>query len=379
VIALHQAGFANVVSPMGTALTEQQLFQLKRYSRRIVLALDPDAAGDKATLRGLQIARQTLDREADPVFDARGLLGYEARLRADIRVSTLPDGLDPDEVVNRDPGEWERIVSQASPIVVHVMETLAASRDLDDPKTKNEIAAQVLPLIEDVPSPIERDTYRQRLARLLRVDERALLGAGTGARSRPRRPSSAQTAQTAEQSAAPLGMAQIATSNYALEVHCLGILLRRPDLLYRVDRGLRQKDLEPLSPADFQHADHQAIVDLFQQAVDQDSAEPLNYVLNSLDLPMMELADGLLARTSELDPDDERVLEDLMRGVVDLRLRNWRQKVEYLRYVMKDAQDQGDVKASQYGQTMVQLNEEKLRLDRALEEYTGRSAVKRRT
>jgi len=380
VIALHQAGFANAVSPMGTALTEQQLTQLKRYSRRIVLALDPDAAGDKATLRGLQIARKALDREADPVFDARGLLGYEARLRADIRVTTLPDGLDPDEVVNRDSHEWERIVEQANPIVAHVMETLAAGRDLDDPKTKNEIAAQVLPLIEDVPNPIERDAYRQRLARLLRVDERALLGAAPGARTRPGRPLSSTPSGSTSVSAAPQQpIAQLVDSNYALEVHCLGILLRRPDLLYRVDRRLRQKGLEPLSPADFQHADHQTIVALFQQAVDQDSAEPLNYVLNSLDLPMMELADGLLEHTTELDPEDERVLEDLMRGVVDLRSRNLRQEIEYFEYMQKDAQDQGDLKASQYGQIMVQLAQKKLRLNKALQEYTERSAVTRKT
>lgn len=176
-IALHQAGFANVVSPMGTALTEHQLYLLKRFARNIVLALDPDAAGDKATLRGLQLARQAMDHSADPVFDARGLLGFEARLQADIRVTALPEGLDPDEIVNRDPQEWERILAEAKPIVVHVMETLAHGQNLDDPKVKNRVAAQVLPLIEDVPSPIERDTYRQRLARLLRVDERALLTA----------------------------------------------------------------------------------------------------------------------------------------------------------------------------------------------------------
>ena len=74
VIALHQAGFSNAVSPMGTALTEHQLYMLKRYTRRIILALDPDAAGDKATIRGLEVARQAFDREQDPVFDARGLL-----------------------------------------------------------------------------------------------------------------------------------------------------------------------------------------------------------------------------------------------------------------------------------------------------------------
>ena len=74
VIALHQAGFTNTVSPMGTALTEHQMRLLKRLTQRFILALDPDTAGDKATMRGLQIARQTMDRETEPVFDARGLL-----------------------------------------------------------------------------------------------------------------------------------------------------------------------------------------------------------------------------------------------------------------------------------------------------------------
>ena len=136
VIALHQAGYANAVSPMGTALTETQLRLLKKSTRRMVLALDADAAGDQATLRGLQLARQTLDHTSEPVFDARGLLSHEARLQADIRVTTLPPGLDPDEVVNRDPKEWERIIEKARPIVIHVMETLISSRDVNDPKTK---------------------------------------------------------------------------------------------------------------------------------------------------------------------------------------------------------------------------------------------------
>jgi DNA primase len=55
VIVLHQAGFTNTVSPMGTALTEDQLRTLKRFTRRIVLALDADTAGEKATLRGLEL------------------------------------------------------------------------------------------------------------------------------------------------------------------------------------------------------------------------------------------------------------------------------------------------------------------------------------
>lgn len=381
VIALHQAGFTNAVSPMGTALTSHHLYQLKRYSRRIVLALDPDAAGDQATLRGLQVARQTMDREQDPVFDARGLLRHEARMRADIRVTTLPDGLDPDEVVNRDPEEWQRIVEAAQPVVIHVMETLAGRRDLEDPKVKSEIAAQVLPLIEDVPNSFERETYRQRLARLLRVDERVLLeSAPASGRSWTRRkPSRKPDSLSGEDAMQEGSLPQLVTSSLVLEVHCLGVLLRQPDLLYRVDRELQAQGLPRLSADDFKHAGHQAIMRLFQESVDQDMAEPLNFVLNSLDLSMMELADGLLERTAELDPNEDRVLEDLMRGLLVLRQSNLHQEIEYRRYLMIEAQEQGDTMVPQHIQSMVQLTDTKRRLDQAISKYVGRSPTIKRT
>src|SRR5215212_9166326 len=177
VIALHQAGYENAVSPMGTALTEDQMRLLKKFTRRIVLALDPDTAGQKAILRGLDVARAAMDRQEELDFDARGLLRNEARLQADLRVATLPDDMDPDEIVARNRDEWANLIENAKPIVTHVMETLAVGQNLNDPKVKNQIAAQVLPLIEDLPNPLERDTYRQQLARLLRVDERALASA----------------------------------------------------------------------------------------------------------------------------------------------------------------------------------------------------------
>ncbi len=374
VVALHQAGYANAVSPMGTALTEHHLYLLKRYSRRIVLALDPDAAGDRATLRGLQIARQTLDREADPVFDARGLMRFEARLQADIRVTTLPEGMDPDDVVQRDPQEWERILKNARPIVEHVMETLASTSDLQDPKVKNEIAAQVMPLIRDVPSPIERDTYRQRLARLLRVDERTLL-VDQSAISRPPRRRAKTQPPTQTQTGEPVPAA--ISGAYALESHILGVLMRRPDLLYRVDRLLQEMGLSRLSQADFQHTDHQAILRLLQASVDQDMAEPLNYVLNSLSLPMMEVADGLLARTGNLDPSGDRVLEDILRGLITMRQAAVRQNIDFLRYLMEDAQQQGQMKVTQYQQTMVQHTQVLQQLNRALGQFTNRVTANR--
>ncbi|MGH2626336.1 MAG: DNA primase, partial [Anaerolineales bacterium] len=177
VLGLHQAGFENAVSPMGTSLTEAQLRLIKRYARRIVLALDADAAGGRAILRGLEVARQSLDRQGEPVFDVRGLVRLEGRLDADLRVLTLPSGKDPDEVVAEDPSAWPAMLGRAQPVVDYVLDGLTAGQDLEQAKVRADIARQVLPLIEDVLDPVERESYRQRLARRLKVDERALLAA----------------------------------------------------------------------------------------------------------------------------------------------------------------------------------------------------------
>jgi DNA primase len=376
VIALHQAGYRNAVSPMGTALSERQLRLLKRYTRRIVLALDPDAAGERATLRGLQVARQALDHETEPVFDARGLIKHEARLQADIRVTSLPDGMDPDDVVNRDIEEWEHILENASPVVIHVMETLAVDRDLDDPKVKSDIAHQVLPLIEDVSDSLERETYRQHLARLLRVDERVLV---SSARTRPDRPSRRRPSTTrsgdAELRVRPEDTISSSDARNQLEGHCLGVLMRRPDLVFRVDRALQEDKLSRLSKSDFMRAEHQIIFQVIEDSLKQSEVEPLTFVLNNLSLSLMEEADILLANTGELDPVEERVLEDIMRVVLELRHGDIQEGINYLRYLMEEAQEKGDLLASEYQQRMVQYTVALNRLDRSRARYTSRSVV----
>ena len=373
VILPYQAGYTNVVSPMGTALNEHQLRLLKRLSRRIILALDSDAAGDKATLRGLQVARQSLERETEPVFDARGLLSHEARLKADIRVAVLPAGLDPDELVIQNPVEWENILKQARPIVIHVMQTLATGKNLDDPKVKDEIAKQVLPLIRDVPSSVEREEYLQRLARFLQVDERAFVGDGKRsgrfspgfARSHQR---SVSTPQVAEEQVILPGLGP----RHILEAHVLGILLRRPDLLYRVDRALQDAGLKRFSRLDFQRADYQETFELLRDSLGQDETEPLHYVLNNLPPVLTDVADELLAGTQKLDPNEAPVLKDVVRALIDLRRRDINQHVDHLRFQIEEAERQGDLELDQLQQTMLRDVQTLFILDRTREKYTKR-------
>ncbi len=364
VIALHQAGFTNVVSPMGTALTEEQLYLLKRFTKRIVLALDADAAGEKATLRGLEIARQAMGQSQELVFDSRGLLRWEGRLQADIRVATLPAGLDPDEVVQEDAGKWEEIIAKARPIVVHVMETLAAQRDLNDPKQKSEVASYVLPLIKEIPNPIERDTYLQHLARLLRVDERILLARLPSPRKPSQRRQKGETAPTPTPSPLP----PLVQNQLNLEQHILGVLLRYPDLLYRLDRALQEEGLERLSPSDFSSAEHQTLLRLLQESLEQDLLEPLPYILQHLSLPLLEMSEEILKKSDGLEATPQRLLDDLLRAVLQRRQRNLTQQLDYLRFALQE----GDPSANpSFQQKILSLTQTRYKLDKALKKVTS--------
>ncbi len=368
VIAVHQAGFENVISPMGTALTEDQMRLLKRFTRKIVLALDPDAAGQKAVLRGLDAAREAMDREDEVGFDARGLLRHEARLQADLRVASMPDGLDPDEIVERDASEWQRLIASAKPIVEHVLDTLIADKNVNDPKVKAEIAAQVLPLIEDLPDPVERDSYRQMLARRLRVDERSIVGKPVAAANLVRRKRPGPE-PVVEQKKTPA--ASPSSGSRKMEASCLSILLRRPDLLARLDRRLQESGLGAVTITDFEYTDHQMILRLLQQALEQDKTEMPNFVEAGLGEDLRETHAALLAGAPPKGTED-RLLDEVTRQVLQLRRQTLSESLNQLRFLMEEAQQAGDARASTYQQMVLQYTRSLNYLDNArkkLSEY----------
>lgn len=397
VVAAHQAGFANVVSSQGTALTEHQLRLLKKYAKRIVLALDADAAGDAATLRGLTVAREALDREADFVFDPRGLVRTEGRLGADIRVMTLPAGLDPDDVINRSPDEWRQLVETAKPVVEYVMDVLTGKDkpeekkpNINDPKVKTEIAEAVLPLIEDVAQPIERDTYRQRLARLLKVDERAL--AVKRAAPKRRAAPAAQPSAGASPSASPEAIVTFdpdaAREASKLEAYCLGALLRNPALLYKADREMQAFGLPKLSSEDFVLTEYQLIFRALVVALEQFEADPVDYLKNNLDSALHPFMQGLLIEDFDLmmRPDIAKQFDmakslrgskpylvnegkrtrDLVDAVLSLRQTTLDRWLQELYFLAQDAHEQGGSRAETYERDISTHTRQLAKIERAL-------------
>jgi DNA primase len=178
VIAAHQCGFENVVATMGTSLTERQVRLLKRQTRNIVLALDADAAGSEAALRGHEIVEEALkqsdDRDTVPVVTWRGLVRYQDSAAVELKVAVLPAGRDPDDVIRSDPETWRSLVAAALPVLDYRFQAASDRHDVSTPNGRSQAVQELLPLLEPLSDPVVRAHYLQRLSRLSLLGEEEL-------------------------------------------------------------------------------------------------------------------------------------------------------------------------------------------------------------
>lgn len=369
VMTAWQHGFRNVVAQMGTSLTETQLRLLQKQSKRFVLALDPDAAGAKATLRSLQLARETLDRELDVRFDARGLVQLEGRLKADIRVVTLPEGQDPDKLIRTDSSAWPKLLAEARPVVDYVIQVVAAELEPGDAKGKSAAAAQVLPLIDDIADPVERDHYIKKLAKTLGIDEAALRQAAEK-RRKDRRPPAAdrrspERMKPGDEQRPPAGGqsfvppepdmppddfgapargtvsgsgGKIATRRLRhsprLEENFLRQCLEHPGALSAVNYLLTRHKLPEVSMADFVRAEDKALLAVVAQRATLPTVATIDELCDSLDSVLAQRVKALFAKPSTLGAKLDRLPDSLALSVLDWRLEKIREHNTILKQLL---------------------------------------------
>ncbi|MGA7672902.1 MAG: DNA primase, partial [Nitrolancea sp.] len=186
-IAAHQFGFENVVASMGTALTADQVRLVRRSVDRILLALDSDAAGQMATLRGLDVLREGLADADRPTADAAGLVRFERTLKTDIRIVKLPLGKDPDELIRKDVESWRDAVGAPIPFVDFYIDTVVGPKRLIEPREKSELVQKLSPVLREIGDRIVQAHYVSDVARRLQVNESLILSASPERRSIPAR------------------------------------------------------------------------------------------------------------------------------------------------------------------------------------------------
>lgn len=150
VIALHEAGIATAVAPMGTALTEQQARLLKRFAHRVVVAFDGDQAGEEATLR---------------CFEALESAGLEAR------VVRFADGDDPDTFVRREgAAALKQRIDEAPPLVAWGLDEIVRPAEGTAIEARIQALEEVGELLDKVSDDTVTRHYAEEAARRLNID-----------------------------------------------------------------------------------------------------------------------------------------------------------------------------------------------------------------
>ncbi len=155
-ISLYQRGITNVVASLGTALTEAQGRLLRRYANKIIISYDSDAAGQAATMRGLEILQN---------------LGY------DVRILQLddPNVKDPDEyVLKNGSGRFNLCVDKAISLVEFKVKMLKKSITTDTASDKIKFLNEVSKILSKVDNNIEKEIYIERISKEYNVSKEAI-------------------------------------------------------------------------------------------------------------------------------------------------------------------------------------------------------------
>ncbi len=150
VITPYQHGFSNFVAVKGSALTNEQLKLLKRYTDRITLMMDADSAGIESIKRGINEAEK---------FDF------------EIRVVMIDYAKDPDEALKKDPAQFKKLIVKPIPVYDFLIETAEIKYPEESAFAKKKIGEEVIPMIEKISNPIVRTFYIKKLAGILEVSE----------------------------------------------------------------------------------------------------------------------------------------------------------------------------------------------------------------
>ncbi|HSX18420.1 MAG TPA: DNA primase [Candidatus Saccharimonadales bacterium] len=145
VIASHQAGVANVVATAGTAMTENHLRELKRFTGDIRLCFDTDSAGVSATERAITMAQKT---------------------GVSLSVTVLDDAKDPDELIRKDAAKWQKAVQKSQYAMDWLIDRYSSELDLKSAPGKKAFTDALLTVVRRLNDAVEQDHYLKKLAQL---------------------------------------------------------------------------------------------------------------------------------------------------------------------------------------------------------------------
>jgi DNA primase len=339
VLMAHQHGLYNVVASMGTAMTDKQLSILKNLTKNLILALDADAAGEEAISRSGEMIDKMLP--VPPSF--YGWVRYEDAHNAEVKILVLPKDKDPDDIIKEDPSLWQRLIVDAKPMIDFILETVMAKVNLGSARDKSSAAEKLLPLLFHMEDSIRQAHYVERLARLLKIDERDL-------HDKMKKLKVDERKRRASKSIRAFAPAVPAITSFSPEQYCLALLLQYPEL---------KSGSTGLSPDHFENTGNRELFVKWQQSSDFASLR------DSLDNALQEYLESLIAKVLPpiLKESERARFEDLSQCINRLQERRLKTlEAEKQELLAMEAETGGT--AAQ----LARLEEQGLEVDKQLQE-----------
>src|SRR3989339_411171 len=154
-ITAHKYGFKNVVASSGTALTDEQIVLLKRFTNQIIIAFDMDNAGIQAAEKGITEAMKL------------GMM---------VKILSLPDGKDPDECIRKNLDGWRTAIKEAKYFMDYYFDKTFEGLNLDRIEDRDSIKTNLLPHVLKLPNEIEKDFWVKKISEKMGAEERSIRG-----------------------------------------------------------------------------------------------------------------------------------------------------------------------------------------------------------
>jgi DNA primase len=401
-VIAHQYGTKQTVACIGSAITEKHIQQLKKMTKQVTLALDPDAAGSAATEQGIQEALKGFDRTVVPVLlagnrnthphagsngqrglasqnkqqQSRGIVRLEEQVDAEINVLQLPAGEDPDEVIRRDFPTWLYAVSHPLALIDYYFVVKTVDLNLREPDGKAKAAKRLLPIIAMISDRIKRDAYIRKLSAIISIDERSLYeelqqvlrgqkSTGVTVDFSGKAPTTRYTGQPAAQyknelgndhsekehegsKGAPVqivaanrqsaGLDRQAESTLKWEDYLIGLLLQNPSLSPLI--------CVILNEGDFAGTDTRELYRLLNSMDQRDSSPSHQPFENFVPSALMPAVTRAIECVELRSPDNGDALEkEAVQCATRLKRMRLLQLNKELKFLLQDAADAGDIPA----------------------------------
>ena len=153
-ISLHQRGITNVVAALGTALTQQQGWLLRKNAEQIILSFDSDGAGQTATIRSLEILQN---------------------MGCDIRVLQMEGAKDPDEyIIKYGNARFQNLIEKALSVVEFKVKLLKQNLNLENTSDKIKFLNEIAKIISKIDNTMEKEVYIEKIAKTYDISKEAI-------------------------------------------------------------------------------------------------------------------------------------------------------------------------------------------------------------